>query len=306
MRVFITGGTGFVGSHLLRRLLRDGHLVRALVRDPRSVGNVSGGTGQLEIVQGDVLAPVPADALAGCDAVIHLVGIIYERKSSSFDSVHRVGTQHVVTAAQGAGVQRFVQMSALGARAGDASQYHTSKFAAEEIVRKSGIPHVVLRPSLIFGPGSGFIEQMTALMRRVPFVRPVAGTGQYRFAPIYIDDVVECFAQSLINAAAMNQTVNLVGPEELMLNEIGDEIAVCIGVRKRALHVAMPLMKSVATLFSFLPMKPPVTRDQLRMLEEGSTADPEPMKRIFHIQPVGFRNGLRQYLCATRESSTRN
>ncbi|HET9743212.1 MAG TPA: complex I NDUFA9 subunit family protein [Terriglobales bacterium] len=306
MKIFLSGGTGFVGSHLLRRLLRDGHLVRALVRDPRLLAQLSSEIGQLETVQGDVLAPLPADALAGCDAVIHLVGIIYEQKGSSFDSVHSVGTEHVVTAAQQAGVQRFVQMSALGARAGDASRYHTSKFAAEEIVRKSSIPHVVLRPSLIFGPGSGFVEQMTALMRRVPFVRPVAGTGQYRFAPIYVDDVVECFAQSLTSTAATNQTVNLVGPEELTLEEIGDEIALCLGVRKSALHIPMPLMKSAATLFSFLPVRPPVTRDQLRMLEEGSTADPEPMKRIFHIQPIGFRRGLRQYLCATRESSAAN
>jgi NADH dehydrogenase len=297
MRIFLTGGTGFVGTHLLRRLLRDGHEVRALRRTGALVSSGADRQQQLEVVEGEISSPALASQIAGCDAVIHLVGIIMERGRSTFDAVHHLGTRNVVQSARDAGVRRFVLMSALGARARDASRYHVTKFAAEEEVRNTGIPFTILRPSLIVGEGSAFVEQMMKIMRAMPLVRPIPGTGKYRFRPVYIDDVVECFVQSLTNDRATGQTVNLVGGEELTLDNIGHEIAACIGVQKRTVHVPMALMKTAAAFFSVLPVKPPVTSVQLRMMEEGSTADPAPMIRIFGIQSTGFRQALRKYLC---------
>jgi len=299
MRVFLTGASGFVGSHMLRRLLGDGHQVRVLVHRCRALTSDSSFTPRVEEVEGDITSPTVRNQAAGCDAVINLVGIIQERGRSTFEAVHHLGTMNLVEAARAGGVKRFVQMSALGARPKDASLYHTTKFAGEEEVRNSGIPAVILRPSLIFGPGSAFVNQMVSVMRAAPLLRPIPGTGKYRFRPVHVDDVVECFIQSLTNEAASGQTVNLVGGEELTLDEIGDEIASCLGVRKSVLHVPLPLMKAAATFFSFLPMKAPVTQVQLRMLVEGSTADPEPMKKIFGIDPIGFRAGLRKYLLQT-------
>lgn len=292
MRVFLTGATGFVGSHMRARLLRDGHTVRVLARRRGSFSPA----GALEEAEGDINSANLGASVGGCDAVVNLVGIIYERGAETFERVHHLGTRNLVTAARQNGVKRFVQMSALGARRENASAYHTTKFAAEEEVRNSGISCVVLRPSLIFGPGSAFVQQMVDVMRAAPFIRPVPGTGRYRFRPVHVDDVVECFTQSLNNPAATSQTIDLVGGEELTLDEIGNEIAACLGVRKAVVHVPMPVMKSAAALFSFLPMKPPVTSVQLQMLEGGSTADPGPMKSIFGIDPVGFRVGLRRYL----------
>jgi uncharacterized protein YbjT (DUF2867 family) len=297
--VFLTGGTGFVGRHILPRLLRDGHHVRALVRQRGGCSGIAAAPGTLEEVAGDILRPSSlTGSMAGCSAVIHLVGIIYERGSATFESVHHQGTKNVLDEAAASGVHRFVHMSALGARSGDASAYHTTKFAAEEEMRESGMAYVILRPSLIFGQGSAFVQQMVDVMRAAPFVRPVPGTGEYRFRPVYIDDVVECFVQSLDNPAALDRTIELVGSEELSLNEIAAEIAACIGVRKKAVHVPLSLMKIAAAAFAVLPIKPPVTSVQIRMLQEGSIADhPGPMMSIFGIQPVGFREGLRRYLC---------
>jgi NADH dehydrogenase len=296
MRVFLTGATGFVGSHLLSRLLREHHQVRALVRKKSTRLPNFGETSQVEQVEGDITAANLADSLAGCDAVINLVGIIAERGRETFQAIHYEGTRSLVKAARSVGVTRFVQMSALGARPGDASPYHTTKFAAEEEVRGSGIPWVVLRPSLIFGPGSAFVQQMADVMRAAPLIRPVPGTGEYRFRPIHVDDVAECFTQALSNSAATGQTINLVGGEELTLNQIAGEIAACLGIHKKVVHVPIPLMKMAAAVFSVLPITPPVTSVQIRMLEEGSTADPEPMRRIFGIEPIAFRAGLRKYL----------
>lgn len=295
MKVFLTGASGFVGSHMLRRLLRDKYEVRALVRRP---GSLAGNSSQsrLEEVAGDINSPRLHEQLAGCDAVINLVGIIQERGRATFEAVHHLGTKNLVEAAHAGGIKRFVQMSALGARPKDASPYHTTKFAAEQEALSSGIPAVVLRPSLIFGPGSAFINQMVSVMRAAPLFRPIPGTGKYRFRPVHVDDVVDCFVQSLANESATGETINLVGGEELTLDEIGDEIASCLGVRKSVLYIPMPVMKAAATFFSFLPITAPVTQVQLRMLVEGSTSDPEPMKRIFAIEPIGFRAGVRKYL----------
>jgi NADH dehydrogenase len=293
MKVFLTGSTGFVGSHLLRRLLSDGHQVRALVRRH---GNLLSHPGSLEEVEGDLASENLSPSLDGCDAVINLVGIIYEQGRSTFEAVHHIGTRNLVTAARKNGVERFVQMSALGARATNATAYHMTKFAAEEEIRNSGIPYVILRPSLIFGPGSAFVKQMIGLMRAVPFIRPVAGSGEYRFRPIHVTDVVECFARSLTNPAAMNRTVELAGGEEVTLNELTSALAECLRIRKAPVHIPMPLMKTAAAIFSWLPIKPPVTSVQLRMLEEGSTADSAPMKEIFGIEPIRFREGIKRDL----------
>lgn len=294
MKVFLTGATGFVGSHLVRRLLRDGHEVRALVRRKQSRANPDSGT--MEQVEGDLSSKELISYLTGCEAVINLVGIIYEQGSSTFESVHHIGTRNLVEAARANGVRRFVQMSALGARPSDATAYQATKFAAEEEVRQSGIPHVILRPSLIFGPRSAFIEQMIALMRAAPFFRPVAGTGQYRFRPIHVNDVVECFAQSLTNPDAEGKIAEIVGAEEVTLEEIADVIARCLNIKKIPVHIPMPLMKAVAAMMGVLPIKPPVTLVQLRMLEEGSTADPAPIRRIFGISPAGFRDAIERDL----------
>jgi uncharacterized protein YbjT (DUF2867 family) len=296
MKVFLTGATGFVGSHVLARLLADGHTVRALERGRGIQRAAEALTGRFEEVKGDITSNGLSDFVRGCDAVINLVGIIYERGAETFERVHHLGTRNLVQAARQNEVKRFVQMSALGARPTNATAYHTTKFAAEEEVRNGGIPFVVLRPSLIVGPGSAFVKQMVKVVRAAPLIRPVPGTGKYRFRPVHVDDVVECFAQSLTNPAASGQTIDLVGDEELTLDEIGNAIADGLGIRKTAIHLPMPIMKAAAGFFSILPLTPPVTSVQLRMMEEGSTADPDPMMRIFHVQPEGFRPGLRRYL----------
>jgi uncharacterized protein YbjT (DUF2867 family) len=298
MKVLLTGSTGFVGSHMLERLVADGHNVRVLVRDRMAV-DAPPGRGSVEAISGDVVTGAGLDqAASGCEAAIHLVGIIQEVGGATFEKVHHQGTVNVINAAKKAGVRRFVQMSALGARADGVSAYQTTKWAAEEAARASGMEWVILRPSIIFGPRDGFVNQMVQVMRSAPLMRPVPGTGKYPFRPVYIADVVECFVQSLTNNAAVGQTIALVGGEELTLDELLKAVAESIGVRKPAVHVPFPIMYMNAKIMSKLMKRPPVTPDQLRMLKEGSTADPEPMQQVFHIRPVGFREGLSRYLGA--------
>jgi uncharacterized protein YbjT (DUF2867 family) len=301
MNVFLTGASGFVGSHVLARLKADGHRVRVLVRDvARATHLVERGSTQIELIHGDVVSNVGLErGMEFYDAVIHLVGIIMETGGATFEKVHYEGTRNVVAAAQKAGVSRLVHMSALGARANGVSGYQTSKWRAEEAVRSSGVPHVILRPSIIFGPRDGFVSQMVQVMRAAPLIRPVVGHGRYRFRPVYIDNVVDCFVESLTNDNALRRTVDVVGPEELTLDQMLDEIAACVGIRKIPVHIPWWVMYLNASILGTVLPRPPVTPDQLRMLQEGSTADPAAMLKTFHTQPIGFRQGLRKYLCST-------
>jgi NADH dehydrogenase len=134
-------------------------------------------------------------------------------------------------------------------------------------------------------------------MRSSPLVRPVPGTGEYRFRPIYIGDVITCFTQSLTSDKAVNKTIDLVGPDELSLAQILSEIADCLDVRKPAVRILFPLMYMNAAILERLMSRPPVTTDQLRMLREGSTADPGPMLQAFALESAGFREGLKLFLC---------
>jgi NADH dehydrogenase len=296
MKVFLTGATGFVGRYMREQLLMQGHAIRAAVRgqpgqQARSVsrGEQLGRKDDVQWVHSDVVEGSGLDeGMQGCDAVIHLAGIIVEKGTNTFERVHHLGTRNVVEAAKRTGIKRFVQMSALGVRADGVAPYQTTKWKGEEEVRQSGIPFCILRPSLIFGEGDGFVTQMVATMRSAPLLRPVPGDGTPRFRPIAVQDVTTCFARALTYEAATNQTVDLGGADELTLNEVLAEIAHCAGVRKPAVHIPMPLMFAGASVAQKLLKNPPVTVDQLRMLKEGSTCDIEPMRRIFNICPGGF------------------
>ncbi|HEY2359936.1 MAG TPA: complex I NDUFA9 subunit family protein [Candidatus Angelobacter sp.] len=296
MKIFLTGATGFVGKHMLERLLAEGNAVRAALRglpgqNARLVSHTQhlGRKDDFQWVHGDIVEGTHLDeGMQGCDAVIHLVGIIVEKGTNTFERVHHLGTRNVVEAAKRASVKRFVQMSALGVQADGVAPYQTTKWKGEEEVRQSGIPFCILRPSLIFGQDDGFVTQMMATMRSAPLFRPVPGDGTPKFRPIAVEDVAACFASALTCEAATNQTIDLGGADELTLNEVLAEIARCAGVRKPAVHIPMPLMMAGATVAQKLLKNPPVTVDQLHMLQEGSTCDIGPMKRIFGINPRGF------------------
>lgn len=298
MQVFLTGATGFVGRNMLKRLLDEGHRVHALVRSvpeqKTALSQELRNPDHVRYFPGDVVSGAGLEqGMQGCDAVIHLVGIIVEKGTNTFEAVHHAGTRNLVQAAKRSGIRRFVHMSAVGVRADGVAAYQRSKWKGEEEVRQSGIPYCILRPSLIFGPGDGFVTEMMDMMKKAPLFRPVPGDGSPKFRPIFIDDVTFCFVQALTLEAATNQTIELGGPDELTLNEVLAEIARCAGVRKPPLHIPLPLMFAGAKLASVLP-NPPVTPDQLRMLREGSTCDIGPMLRIFFpkpesIKPKGFQ-----------------
>lgn len=294
MHVFLTGATGFVGSYILDELLAQGHTVRCLMRDPAARLVVD--DERVERVKGDVTQPKSfAGTLRGCDAVIHLVGIIEENASRgvTYEVVHTEGTRHVVAEARDAGVARYVQMSANGARADGVSAYQTSKWEAEAIVRDAGFAHwVILRPSLVFGdPRAADDEFCTRLTRQLikPFpILPVFGDGQYRLQPVSVQEVAAAFVQALTNEAANGRTYCVAGPEALPYTEILDRITRGLGREPKPklpnpIWLVRPAVHTLGA-WGLLPISP----DQFEMLIEGNTCDAAAFYRDFDVTPHPF------------------
>ncbi len=268
MRILVTGGTGFVGPHVVSALRDRGHDVRALVREPgRGAALEALGA---ELAVGDVTDAASLQAaVTGCDAVVHLVAII-TGKPADFERVMTQGTRSLVEAAKAAGVHRFVLMSALGTseETKDLVPYYRAKWAMEQTVLGSGLEHVIFRPSFIFGPSGGALPQFLKLARLAP-VTPIVGPGTQRLQPIWVDDVAAYFAEGVERPEAANRTFELGGPDTVTWNEFWARAKQALGKGGRpSIHLPFPLMRLQASVLERLP-SPPVTRDQLTMLEAG-------------------------------------
>ncbi|CAN5532137.1 complex I NDUFA9 subunit family protein [soil metagenome] len=293
MKVLLTGATGFVGTYVTEALLDAGHEVRALVR--------AGSEGQLnmadrvEIAHGDITDPASLpQVMEGIEAVVHLVGIIEEKKSKgvTFERIHVEGTRNVVSAARASGVQRFVHMSANGARPGAPSRYLTTKWEAEDIVRTAGFHNVaVFAPSILFGdPGEGRPEFASQLYRTLikPFpILPILGDGKYLLQPIGVREVAKAFAKALDLEGAGHRFC-AAGPEALTFNEVVDRISRGAGISpKRKVHQPLFLARALvntAGRAGLLPISPA----QFEMLLAGNVCDPAAFNTTFEPARVPF------------------
>jgi uncharacterized protein YbjT (DUF2867 family) len=265
--ILVTGGTGFVGSHVAHELRARDLPVRCLVRKPSAEGSHRLESWGCELAQGDVTdAASLRRAVEGCDAVVHLVSIIVG-KPRDFERVMRRATRDLVEAAQEAGVGRFVLMSALGTseETKDLVPYYGAKWEMEQAVKSSGIEHVIFRPTFVFGAGGGALPLFVRLVRLSP-ITPVIGSGEQRIQPIWVEDVAAYFAESLGKAEATNRTFELGGPDIVTWNELYERIKRTLGKRRPTVHLPSALMRVQARVLELLP-KPPLTRDQLTMLE---------------------------------------
>lgn len=227
-KVLVTGGTGFVGRAVVEKLLALGCEVRVLSRSAK-------GSPGVETLPGGLDDPAALErACAGVQAVVHLVGIIAEKKGQTFEQVHVEGTRAVLAAARKAGVRRWLHMSALGARPDTAARYAKTKAGAEALVRESGLDWTIFRPSIVFGPGDQFVNQFAAMFR-FPWnwlqlhSFPLIGGGKTKLQPIAVGDVAAAFAGALSRAESVGKTYDLVGTEALSLKEILQEVAKATG-----------------------------------------------------------------------------
>ena len=291
----MTGATGYVGAEVVRRLLRRDHEVRVLVRRPERAGPL--GDLGVELVAGGLDNPASLRNLVeGTTAVLHLVGIIVESGLQTFDAVHVLGTQSLLAAAREAGVSLFVHMSALGARSdAAATKYHRTKCQGEEAVRASGLPHVIIRPSLIAGPGNAALGMMVNMIRFSP-VLPVIGDGRYQMQPVWIGDIAEAFALAL-ERPDLRGTFDLGGEDRLTYHQVLDHLETALGVRRRRVSVPVGIARFAAVAGTALPNLAPITPEQLQMLLEGNATADNAIESRFGIRPRRFAEVARE-ICA--------
>ena len=290
--ILVTGGSGFVGRHVVRALIAAGEDVRCLVRDPGKGTSLG-----CELVGGDMTdAASLRRAVEGVDAVVHLVAV-RQGKEEKFQRVMVQGGQDLVDAAAEAGVKRFLLMSALGTREDtrDLVPYYRAKWEVEQIVQGSGIDHVVFQPSFIFGPDGGIIPTFRRLVKLAP-VTPVIGSGERRIQPIWVDDMAAYFVKALDLEAATNRAFEVGGPEPVTWNEFWARFRQALGVRRRpTIHVPVGLMRVNALLTERLPGDIPLTRDLLTMLEhEDNVVTNDEAVQAFQIPLVPLDEQLRR------------
>lgn len=265
--VTVFGGSGFLGRHVVRALLKRGWRVRAAVRRPDLAGHLQplGMVGSVQPVQANLRYRWSIErAVQDADAVVNLVAILAESGRQRFDSVHAFGARAVAEVTRAAGIERLVHISAIGADLDAASDYARTKALGEQAVFETIPEATVIRPSIIFGPEDHFFNQFGELARYLPAL-PLIGGGHTRFQPIFVGDVAQAIAEAVDGNAKPSTIYELGGPEvksfreclELMLGEID----------RTRLLLPLPwgLASAIASVAQFLPGKL-LTPDQVRLL----------------------------------------
>jgi uncharacterized protein YbjT (DUF2867 family) len=292
--ILVTGGSGFVGGHVVQALRGQDRAVRCLVRDARRAKRLHG-LG-CELVEGDIGDDAAVRrAVEGAQVVVHLIAI-RQGKPEQFRRVMVEGTQLLLRAAREAGVGRFVHMSALGTseETKDLVPYFGAKWQMEQDVKGSGFPYVIFRPSFIFGRDGGILPTFRRLAKLMP-VTPIIGSGEQRIQPIWADDVAAYFAKAIDHEPATNRIFELGGTDVVTWNEFWDRLKKALRVRRPSVHVPVGLMKVNALVTERLPGDIPLTRDLLKMLEAGdNVVTNDDAVRTFELPVVPLDEQLRR------------
>lgn len=288
--VTVFGGSGFVGRHLVQRLANAGAVVRVAVRDVEGAQFLKplGDPGQIVPVAADIVDEGQvAAAVSGAGAVVNLVGILFESGPHTFEAVHHQGAATVAAAAKAAGVQRLVQISAIGAREASDSAYARTKAAGEAAALKAFADATIVRPSVIFGPEDNFFNLFAALARLSPVVpvfgsmpRPrfergrlpsldLFGSGGPRFQPVYVGDVAEAITTILEDPATCGKRYQLGGPRVYSFKELMELLLATLERRRLLVPVPFFVLSAEAAILEFLRLRL-ITRDQVRLLRRDN------------------------------------
>ena len=269
MRFAVTGGTGFLGRHIARRLVSEGHEVVLIARGvgPRDEQTFSM-PGIRWVRTGLDDASALSMAMEGCDGVAHCAGINRELRAQTYRAVHVDGTRNVVDAARSQGLKRIVLISFLRARPDCGSGYHESKFAAEEIVRNSGLEYTILKPGVIYGRGDHMLDHLSHALYTFP-IFALVGMRDRPVRPVAVDDVARVCCAALLHDRLENATVAVLGPEQLSLGEAVRRVARV--TERRTLFFRMPVWfhMVIGWMSERLMTVPLVSLAQVRILKEG-------------------------------------
>lgn len=291
--ILVTGGTGFVGSHLMKRLASERIQTRCLARKTSTIEKLK--ELGIEIAYGDIFDKESLKkAVEDVETVIHLVGIIVEKKGATFEMTHTQGTKNLEEVSKAAGVQRFIYISALGARENARSRYHKTKWEAEQAVINSKMNYVIFRPSIMIGEGGEFITMLSKIVRWAPII-PIID-GESKVQPIYVENTVDCIIKSLTDPKTTNRIFEIAGPDQITYKELFLNLMEVLDVHNPTLQIPITFMWPAARILEGVMEKPPITTQQLIMLQEDNICDISEMQEVFNLKLVPFKEALKTFL----------
>lgn len=289
--ILVTGATGFVGCHVIRRLVGAGEAVRCLCR-PGSPGAECLKSQPVEIVYGHLHDPeAAARACRNVRCLIHLAAPTREVRDGVVEQFHRQATACLVRAARGEGVGRLLTVSPMGCSESASLRYLRSRGVAEECVRASGVPHVTLQSSLVFGAGDRLVGGIIRLLRRTGLV-VIPGTGKTMLQPIWVGDVVSCLMRALYDDALLDRTIPIGGPQHLSYEEIADQVATMLNMPRTTVHLSQRVIGLAGRILEGVGRNPFLAYRHLELLEVGTITALDAVKRTFGFQPMPLVEGV--------------
>jgi NADH dehydrogenase len=298
MRIVVTGGTGFIGRHVVDRLLEDGrHTVVVTSRDPDGRDLWGGRVTMVQAFAGDALSL--GKAFTGAEAVVQAIQfpnhpVEDPAKGRTYLEVDGRGTVVAARTAKKLGVRRFVYMSGAGAGEGRPQPWFRAKDMAEAAIRETGMEHVLLRPSWIYGAGDHSMNRFVWFCRHLPVV-PVIGDGETPVYPAYVKDVARCVADAARREDRPEKALELGGPERLTMDEVIRRIQAVLGKRRPLLHHPPRLMKLLVLPMQLLP-EPMLSPSAIDFITQEVEIDPRPAFEYFGFTFRRLEDGLREYL----------
>ena len=307
--ILVTGGSGYVGSHIVKRLVGDGKPIRVLVRDIAFARQESRLHGlEIDWIEGDVTTPETLyPALDGTSAVIHTVAIAIEKGRGTYESVNAQGTMNLIKATEAAQVSRFINLSQLGADAHLPYRFLASKGLAQEYVASSTLDWTSFRPAVIWGPEDEFANSFARLVPFSPIIFPIVDKHA-QFQPVWVEDVATCVTKALDAPATIHQEYELGGPEILTLEEIERRTLKSIGANRTFISTPRWMIKAIVALMEALLPNPPVTRSLLELLSVSNVTQDNAIAKFVenprpftaenasaYMQEFNFRDTLAQF-----------
>ncbi|MDX2112182.1 MAG: complex I NDUFA9 subunit family protein [Alphaproteobacteria bacterium] len=273
--ITLIGGSGFLGRYVARRLAKAGYRLRIICRNPDAAAHLktAGDVGQIALVAGNIARPETLKGkLDGSFAVINLVGVLFESGKQNFTALHAKGAETLALMAREAGAERFIQISSLGVDRAADSAYARTKLLGEKAVQAAFPAATILRPSVVFGAEDNFFNQFAQMASLAPAL-PLIGGGKTRFQPVYVDDVAAAVEASLNDETTMGETYELGGPRVYSFREILEYILRTTDRRRYLAPLPMALASMIGAASEILP-RPPLTRDQVRLLKYDNIVSP--------------------------------
>jgi NADH dehydrogenase len=289
--ILITGATGYIGRHLVARLVENGERPRVLVRDPRRAAGILPAD-KVEFVQGDTTNPTSLEAaVQGIDTIVHTAFITADHKQSAgnqYEETNVQGTANLIKAAKAAGVRRIIEISGLGTKPDKPGSYMQGRFLAEKMLKESGLDWTIIQPSVLFGKDAPFIKGLADLIRSSPVV-PLIGGGKVMFQPIYVEDVVTVIIKVLDDPARTNsKTYTIGGPAYYSFTQVID--ALMHAMHKTRIKVPAPssLVGLGSAVMEMVLPKPPLTKAAMTLFSFDNTTDLHAVERDFGFTPMSF------------------